>query len=280
MTLLVPDLATDPMPGHRPRALRALAAGSPGLTATGLLLLLLLVPLALASLADPRTVSGHAVWDKPMRFALALGLYALTLAFFAGWIDGRARAGRLFRVSVAIGIAAILFEQGWITLQAARGTTSHFNMGTPVEAAMWALMGIGALLLTALSTVIGWLLWRAPRAGLAPALRAGGALGLGLTLPLTLLTAGTLAALGGSSVGTPSGADAGLALMGWSREIGDLRVPHFFATHALHAVPLAAALLIPLLGRDRMAPSVCIAAGYALFVLAVFAQALSSRPFL
>ena len=27
--------------------------------------------------------------------------------------------------------------------------------------------------------------------------------------------------------------------MGWSREVGDLRLPHFLATHALHVVPLA-----------------------------------------
>ncbi len=273
---LTTDLARLP----RTAFVEDLARRSPALTATGLSLLLLLVPLALAGALDPRTVSGYPVWDKPMRFALALGLYALTLAFFAGWVDERARAGRTFRLSIAAGIACILFEQVWITLQAARGTTSHFNMGTPFEAAMWAFMGIGAVVLTAMAAVIGGLLWARPRAGLAPALRASAALGLVLTLPLTLLTAGTLASMGGYLVGEGSAAGAGLAVMGWSREAGDLRVPHFFATHALHAVPLMAAALIPILGRERIAPSVGIAVAYSVFVLAVFAQALNGRPFL
>ncbi len=74
-------------------------------------------------------------------------------------------------------------------------------------------------------------------------------------------------------------AGARLALTGWSREVGDLRAAHFFATHALHGLPLAGvgALALP---RGWQRPAVWTAGGYGALALALFAQALAGRPFL
>jgi hypothetical protein len=63
--------------------------------------------------------------------------------------------------------------------------------------------------------------------------------------------------------------------------VGDLRVAHFFGTHAMHAVPLVGFVAGRVLERR---PAVWatwgFAALYAAFSAAVFAQALAGRPLL
>jgi hypothetical protein len=106
-------------------------------------------------------------------------------------------------------------------------------------------------------------------------------LGLVLTFGLTLVLAGTLSQNGSHFVGG-SGSDAGgLWLMGWSRDGGDLRVAHFFGTHALHAVPLAGLLagrwLAP---RPARAVTWAVATAWTALCIATFVQALGGKPFL
>jgi hypothetical protein len=77
--------------------------------------------------------------------------------------------------------------------------------------------------------------------------------------------------------GTPDDA-AGLWLLGWSRDGGDLRAAHFFATHAMHALPLAALVCARLFGPAARAPVRFAALAYAGFVAFVFVQALRGLP--
>jgi hypothetical protein len=69
--------------------------------------------------------------------------------------------------------------------------------------------------------------------------------------------------------------------MGWARDGGDLRVAHFFATHAMHFIPLAGLLAVIAL-PDRRARVVVYAAsaGVTAFVIFTFVQALMGQPFL
>jgi hypothetical protein len=73
---------------------------------------------------------------------------------------------------------------------------------------------------------------------------------------------------------------AGLWLMGWSRDGGDLRVAHFFATHAMHVIPLTAIGLAMIFGRNTQIPVLVIALAYVCFVIGTFIQALMGYPFI
>jgi hypothetical protein len=82
----------------------------------------------------------------------------------------------------------------------------------------------------------------------------------------------------GHLVGDAGGAT--VPLMGWSREAGDLRVAHFFATHAMHFVPALALVSAVVFGGARRLPVWLLALGYAGFTIFTLDQALAGRPFL
>ena len=141
-------------------------------------------------------------------------------------------------------------------------------------------MGLGAVLLTSATSVYAFQIARNPSTGLAPALKDAIVIGLALVLPLTLVTAGTMSALGGHFVGG-SGSDAGgLPLMGWSRDGGDLRVAHFFATHAMHFIPAFGLVSAAVFGPANRVPIWLFAAAFVAFVGFLFVQALMGQPFL
>jgi hypothetical protein len=87
-----------------------------------------------------------------------------------------------------------------------------------------------------------------------------------------MLTAWTMAGGTGHLVGEPL-TGARVPLMGWSGEVGDLRLPHFLATHALHVVPLAGF-------AGSRAVVWAAGAGYGALVLWAFGRALMGLPLL
>jgi hypothetical protein len=92
--------------------------------------------------------------------------------------------------------------------------------------------------------------------------------------------ASVLAAGTGHHVGTPI-SGASVPLLGWSREVGDLRVAHFWATHALQVLPLAGWMLVRTLPERPAEIGVWLAAaGYVALVGGTFWQAQAGRPFL
>jgi len=197
----------------------------------GFALLALLVPLALAWGVDERTLRGANVWIKPMKFALSLGLFALTTAWFVGHLLPAARRQRAVDVIVWVLIGSAGFELAYIALQAGLGSGSHYNVGDPIHAVLYTLMGLGALALTATQPALAWLLLRHADPQRAPAYRLAVVIGLVLTF---LLGAGVGALLSGLQ--PPE--TAALPIIGWSLAGGDLRPAHFLGIHAQQALPL------------------------------------------
>lgn len=240
---------------------------------------LLALPLGFAALVDSRELADVGIWDKPLKFVLALAVYLATLTWYAGYLPESARQKRWVRWHARAVVAAILFELAVIGGAAALGTTSHFNDSSAAWQAAYALMGVGAVLLTSASTVQGWLMRRGGES-LSPVVRSGLTWGLLLTLPLTLMTAGVMSASGSHLVGGNLSDAEGVWLMGWARDGGDLRVAHFFASHALHFLPGFALVSAFVFGPRDKRPLLVFGALFVLFVGLVFAQALAGRAFL
>jgi hypothetical protein len=282
-------LEARPMARGRAAAMARLAAATreairrePAYAAACVLLAVSMAPVALAHAIDPRVmgagVLAEPIWLKPLKFQAALLLYLGTLAAFALARPAVPRRPRAYAAFTWVVVAAVAFEIVAIAGAAALGTISHFNTATPTAEAIYTAMGVGAVTLTTASLVTGIMIARGGQGG--PALRLGLVLGLVLTFAATLVVAGTMSSLPGRLVGEAT-VGARLPILGWSREVGDLRVPHFLATHAMHAVPalaLLAAWRLPAPWARRATWAA--AAAFAALIAATFAQALAGRPFL
>ena len=261
-------------------SLRRLAADSPRYAALGIFLALAMIPMLGALALDPRLFHGLNVWIKPLKFLFALSIYMLTLALVARYASPQVTGRRWWRWHERAVVFAVIAEVVWTGGAAALGAASHFNESTPLLQVLYGLMGVGAVLLTTASTTLAWAIHRNADTGLPPAVKTGLVWGLALTLPLTLVTAGAMSQMGGHWVGGAAHDAGGLALMGWARDGGDLRVAHFFATHAMHALPLMALASVPVFGSRTMAPARVFALLYSGLVAFTFVQALTGRPFL
>lgn len=267
-------------PAYRPVRLRGLFDAEPLFAATGLLIGLSLAPTLVAMAVDPREFLGENVWLKPVKFQIALSLYLLTLAFFARWLPAGMTARLSYRIYSGAVVFAVIAELVWIGGAAMYGTASHFNVSDPFLESIYGLMGAFAVLLTSATLVQGIAIWRNPVTGLVPALHLSITLGLVLTFILTLIVAGSLASQSGHLIGTPV-SGARVPVLGWSREVGDLRVAHFFATHALHILPVAAIVIGAVLPRRWAVPAVWASALlFTAFVAASFAGAMAGLPLL
>jgi hypothetical protein len=201
-------------------------------------------------LVDPRIITGAPAWLKPFKFAVSTAVYSLTLA----WIFGRLRDWpRVRRVVGWTSAIVFVLEVAIIDMQAWRGTTSHFNVSTTFNAVLFFVMGGAILLQTLVSVAVAAALWRQRFTDrpLAWALRFGMTLTIVGALTGPLMTRPTAAQLadaraggrmttaGAHSVGGVDGG-AGVPVTRWSREHGDLRVPHFIGLHAIQALALIA----------------------------------------
>lgn len=274
------------------RASRPLAALTVAMIA---LALVCLVGLAL----DPRLLGGQPIWAKPFKFSVSIALYGATLTWMISLISApgarrwAARLGAVVAVTAGIEMVAIVG-------QVARGRASHFDVATPFDTAIWAVMGTSITVLWLATAGIAVVLLR--ERGLPTATAWAVRLGLGVALlgmaAAFLMTQPTGAQIaqartsgmttsGAHAVGVPDGGP-GLPLLGWSTTGGDLRIGHFVGLHALQGLPLLALGLawlasgVPALRSERVRAHLVAVAGaaWAALVVGLVWQALRGQPLL
>ncbi len=262
-----------------PAPLRALE-WEPRLTAAGIAMLLLAVPTALAYALDPRLLNGDNVWLKPLKFEISVAIYLFSFALILPLTGEAFQRSWLGRFTVRPVIALLTFEIVYIAWRASRAEASHYNEGSALAIALYAAMGIAAVLFTAASGILAYGLARRDAAPVPPVIRRSLILGLGLTAVLGILSGVVLSATGSHTVGALPPSAPAVPVFGWSLSVGDLRLGHFLALHAMQILP-AFALFASLLGRTAALRSVeAFALVYAGITAAALIAALNARPLL
>ena len=283
-------------PAHRSTAksragalLDSLWRSSPPLTAVGLLMIVVALASLVGIIVDPRTITGVPAWLKPFKFAISTAIYSLTLAWVFGWLTDRRRMRRVVGWTPAI---VFVLEVAIIDAQAWRGTTSHFNAATTLDQVLVIVMGSAIVVQTFVSMAVAVALWRQRFSDRA----LGWALRFGMTMTIAgamaggLMTRPTAAQLadaragrgipiiGAHTVGAPDGGP-GIPVTGWSREHGDLRIPHFVGLHAIQALALFAVGLRRWHRPDtvRVRAVLVAAASYALLFVLLLWEALRGQ---
>lgn len=237
-----------------------------------------LAPLTLLLAAvDDRTVLGVDTWFKPAKFFLSIAIYALTLAWAFRYLTPERATSRAARSVVRVTVVAGTLEQAVIVARAALAQQSHFNVATPLDAGLYYAMGLGAVLLVSTAAVTGVQVRRSRL--LPPARLLGWSSGLLLSGVLGGLTGAVMGSGTSHLVGSDGDDRTGLPFLGWSTSVGDLRIAHFLALHAMLVLPLVGWLthrLVP--GRVAVAATAVAALTWTLVVVAVLANALAGNP--
>jgi hypothetical protein len=249
--------------------LREIQRRNPLLFGLGVAHLILFGIMLLIAPFDERTVMGINPWIKPMKFAISIAIYSFTIGWILAELPLRGEVKRRIDHILAV---TLLIEIALITMQAARGVTSHFNQTTVFDMFVFGVMGLAITINIAAVAYVAVKFWRSDLRIPAPYLWG---IRYGLTIfVLASLEGFVMAAHGAHSVGVADGG-TGLPFINWSTRGGDLRAAHFFGIHALQVLPLIGALLSSQRSvRWAHAPGI----GYGVISLLLFFWALSGRP--
>ncbi|MDY1004472.1 hypothetical protein [Curtobacterium sp. CFBP9011] len=234
-------------------AFRRAVAWHPALMTVAAVMALCAVVSVVGLLVDPRTVLGAPLWAKPLKFSVSILLYAVTWAWLIAHLPRWRRLAHRLGTVIAV---TLLVEQALILWAAATGTTSHFNVSSPLHVVVWGVMAVSitVLYLCTFVTSVALFFLRLPTPALTVAVRLGAVIALGGIGVAFLMTGPTPTQLtspdgivGAHAVGVVDGGP-GVPVLGWSTTGGDYRVAHFVGMHALQLIPLLA-LAVTVLAR-------------------------------
>jgi hypothetical protein len=203
------------------------------LTWFALVMLVCAIVASVIAIFDERLIRGANLWFKPIKFMISTLAFALTTAWFMGLLEPAQRQTPVMQSMVWVLIITASFEVVYITGAAALGGQSHYNISTPFKAAMFGLMAVAAVALTATQGVLAWAIWR--NAPVSPMPVAAQAVIIGLMLTWLLGTASGFL-LGGKQ--PPAFSQGALPIIGWHLNGGDGRPAHFVGLHAHQLLPL------------------------------------------
>jgi len=238
---------------------------SPSLGWFGAINFLAFFIMLLVSFFDDRILLGINVWVKPMKFAISIGVFVWTMAWFLHELPQKAKVRKIEWVIILM----LFIEMIIIVGQAARGEMSHFNISSIVNGILFQIMGI-AILINTIMVFWAFLLFRK-----LDSLPAGYKIGiqLGMLIFIVASLEGYLMAANlKHTVGAPDGQE-GFFFLNWAKAYGDLRIFHFLGLHALQVVPLFAWYF----SRERAKPVLVFGIIYFLLSLGTFWNAMAGR---
>lgn len=222
---------------------------------------------AIATKFSTTQVLGINAWIKPMKFFLSIWIFSWTM----GWLLEEIKSPRaVYQYSIMV-VVVMLIEIIIITWQAANGRLSHFNITNKFYGQLFTLMGIAIVTLTVWTLIIGLRFFKLSTNEIEAGYLWGIRLGI-IFFVIFSFEGGLMAARLSHTVGAADGS-AGLPVVNWSRQYGDLRVAHFFGLHSLQ--------ILPLLGYYITRSSkemITVATIYFIILIFLFVQALKGLP--
>lgn len=198
----------------------------------GLFFLILFVLLFIPLLIDSREILGINAWIKPMKFALSIGVYLWTIAWYIDYLNPYPFWKKLISRTAAY---TMLGEMAILLTQSGRGQASHFNNSTALDGILFGLMGL-MIALSTLSVIILLLLLFIKKVNADTITLNAMRIGLALFL-LASYIGGIMINNNAHAIGVSDGGP-GIPFFNWSTEGGDLRIAHFLGLHALQIIPL------------------------------------------
>jgi len=215
-----------------------------------------------------KQVAGVNAWFKPFKFAISIAIYCETMAWLCYDLPDFDLS--LFTLT---NIFLFGFEIIYISIQAARGKESHFNLATPFYRIMFGGMAIAAIAITIYAGYVGLRFLQTT----FPNLPIYYVWGIRLSIFIFVVFSFEGVLMGGRqthTIGTQTQTTF-LPLLKWNMKEGDLRVAHFIGMHALQIIPLLSFYIL------RNIRAVFAVSGlYLLFAAFLLVQALRSKPFI
>jgi len=232
----------------------------------GLLCLALSIVCIVLSKLTITQIQGVNAWFKPFKFAISIGLFSWTMAWYCHYLLN-------FNTNIFNWTVIILFgfELTYVIFQASKGQLSHFNISTVTYSMLYSLMGLAATIITLYTAYIGLLFFAQSFPNLP--IYYLWAIRLGILIFVVFSFEG---ALMGSRMNHSVGAindNSNWFIVGWSKTVGDLRVSHFIGMHALQLLPLLSFYIF-----KNTKSTIIISLLYAVLAATALVQALNGKP--
>ncbi|MCX2481615.1 hypothetical protein OQY15_21115 [Pedobacter sp. MC2016-15] len=180
-------------------------------------------------------INGVNAWYKPIKFALSMGIFSLTM----GWYTGYLTSYKYINMYNWCLIVFLGFEVFYVALQASRGQLSHYNLSSALYTSLTVAMAIAAIAATLYTGYIGILFFTESFAELPDYYLWAIRLGI-ILFVIFALEGAVIGANGSPRVGNGASDGEIIPFLNWSLKYGDLRIAHFVGMHALQILPLLA----------------------------------------
>ncbi len=205
-------------------------------------------------------------WYKPFKFAFSTFLFSWAMGWYCYYL--KSFNANYFNISVVLLLG---FEIVYIAIQAGRGQLSHYNLSTPIYAALYSFMAIAASLVTIYTAYVGFLFFTNTFPEL-PGYYVW-AIRFGILIFVIFSFEGfVMGSRLSHTIGAQDGGE-GLPLLNWSIQAGDPRVAHFIGMHALQVLPIVSFYIF-----RNVKATIFISFLYLLMAIFTLIQALRGQP--
>jgi hypothetical protein len=174
---------------------------------------------------------GPISWRKPILFGITGGLTTVSVAWVLGYLAQR----KSLLVLSWIFAVSMFIEVALITMQKWRGVASHFNVTTPFDGIVFAMMGTLIMIVAVVIAIVTFRSFQFLNA--KPEMKLAIRAGL-LFLNLTNVLGMILVAYGNYIMQVSPGHAPNIY-----GQAGMMKIPHGLAVHAIQALPILAWLL-------------------------------------